>query len=149
MINLKYKEDLKNVHALAYFNLIKTSSWIEVIIKSTLKPYDLSHAQLNILSILVKNHPNAITANKIKEGIIVSNPDVTRLLDKLVKKEFVKRQTCLDNRRQIDILITEKGINFFNEVQTATKMALQGYYSDKITSEEAKTLYKILNKIRK
>ena len=36
-VPVSYKGDLKNVHALSYFNLIRTASWIEITIKETLK----------------------------------------------------------------------------------------------------------------
>jgi hypothetical protein len=34
----------KTIHALAYFNLLKTGSWIERNIKDALKAFELTHA---------------------------------------------------------------------------------------------------------
>ncbi len=85
-------EDMKSIHALAYFNLLKTGSWVEERIKNALKPFNLTHAQLNALYILFENDPEPVSANELKKKILVSNPDVTRLLDRLVKKGYVLRE---------------------------------------------------------
>src|SRR5210317_1465756 len=96
-------EEIRSIHALAYFNLLKTGSWIEERVKKALRPLNLTHAQLNALYILYENDPEPVSVTELKERILVSNPDVTRLLDRLVKKGYVLRETCEHNRRKIDI----------------------------------------------
>ncbi len=135
------------IHAKAYFNLLKTGSWIEQEVKKALKPFNLTHAQLNVLYILQQHTPEAVSASKLKEQILVSNPDVTRLLDRLVKKELVTRETCPNNRRRIDITLTDKGQTLFLEAHKATKKALGNFFEEQITEEEAAQLRKILHKI--
>lgn len=142
------KEDLKSIHAISYYNLLLTSSWIEIKLKEALKPYDLTHAQLNVLSVLVQNHPEPMPANALKEKMLVSNPDVTRLLDRLVKKGFVFRETCPENRRKINISVTENGIDFYYKAHFAAKEAVSNYFEDQISLEEAIELRRILHKIR-
>ena len=143
-----FESNTKNVFALNYFNLLKTSSWIEMQIKEVLKPYDLTHSQLNVLSVLVKSHPDPLDAKTIKESIIVASPDVTRLIDRLVLKGFVDRITCPSNRRKIDISVTEKGTKFFYKVHQSAREALNNYFEDQLTEKEARTMYKLLGKIR-
>ena len=141
-------EDTKSIHALAYFNLLKTVSWLEEIIKKALKPYNLTHAQLNALYILFENDPGPVSANELKERILVSNPDVTRLLDRLVVKGYVHRETCPENRRKVDISLTVPGKKLFMEAHLAAKGALGNFFEEQITDDEAKELRKILHKIR-
>ncbi len=141
-------EDINTIHALAYFNLLKTGSWIELEVKKALKPFDLTHAQLNTLHILFENYPEPVSANEVKERILVSNPDVTRLLDRLVKKGLVCRETCTENRRKIDIKITKDGIELFEQTHLSLKDALGNFFEKKITQTEAKELRRILHKIR-
>lgn len=141
-------EDINSIHALAYFNLLKTSSWIEDQVKIALKPFGITHAQLNVLHILYENHPKAVSANELKSKILVSNPDVTRLLDRLVKKDLVIRSTCPENRRKIDISLTDAGIVLFKDSQLTVLEALGSFFTDKISSNEAAELRNILHKIR-
>lgn len=140
--------DNNTIHALAYFNLLKTGGWIELKVKKALKPFGITHAQLNVLHILNENYPDPISANTVKDKILVSNPDVTRLLDRLVKKKYVCRQTCPENRRKVDIVITESGKKLFSNTHKALKNELGNFFDDKITVDEARELRRILHKIR-
>jgi DNA-binding MarR family transcriptional regulator len=141
-------EDLKSIHALAYFNLLKTVSWVEEMVKEALKPFNLTHAQLNALYILYENDPGPVSANELKKRILVANPDVTRLLDRLVVKGYVHRETCPKNRRKIDISLTEPGKKLFLEAHLAAKTALGDFFQWQINEDEAKELRRILHKMR-
>jgi DNA-binding MarR family transcriptional regulator len=142
-------KDIETIHALAYFNLLKTGSWIEAKVKNALRPFNLTHAQLNALYILFKNDPEPVSANELKKKILVSNPDITRLLDRLVKKGYVFREPCPENRRKIDIFLTDPGREFFMQAHLSTKLAIGGFFEQQITEDEASELRRILHKIRK
>jgi len=141
-------DDLKSIHSISYFNLLKTGSWIEEKVKKALKPFKLTHAQLNALHILFENSPEPVSANELKKRILVSNPDVTRLLDRLVKKGYVLRVTCPENRRKIDISLTDSGRELFVKAHLSAKQALGNFFGEQITEGEAKELRRILHKIR-
>lgn len=141
-------EIINTIHALAYFNLLKTGSWVEKKVKEALKPFNLTHAQLNTLYILMESDPEPVSANELKKRILVSNPDVTRLLDRLVNKGFVQRETCPENRRKIDVSLTASGIKLFKEAHLSAKQALGNFFENQITEEEAKELRRILLKVR-
>jgi len=151
--------DFNSIHAKAYFNLIKTGGWIEERVKESLKPYNLTHAQLNILHILMENEPDPVSASFLKERMIVSNPDITRLIDRLVKKNLVCRSTCPENRRKIDIALTENrrkidialtdgGRELFKRVNMEGQHTMGNFFEDKISKEEAAELRRIMHKIR-
>lgn len=137
-----------SIHAKAYFNLLKTSSGIENTIKEALKPMGITHAQLNALFVLYKTYPEPLSANSVKEQLLVSSPDVTRLFDRLVKKGLVLRDTCPDNRRKIDIRLTQEGKDIFLKADLAAKNALGNFFEDKISEKEAAELVNILHKIQ-
>lgn len=141
-------EDIKSIHALAYFNLLKTGSWVEEKVKIALRSHDLTHAQLNVLYILFENDPEPVSANELKKKILVSNPDVTRLLDRLVKKGYVQRETCPENRRKIDIALTDSGRKMFVKAHHSAKQSIGNFFEKQITEDEAIELRRILHKIR-
>ena len=142
-------EETRSIHELAYFNLLKTGSWIEEQIKAALRPLGLTHAQLNALYILSEEDPEPVSASDIKAKILVSNPDVTRLLDRLVKKEYVLRETCPENRRKIDISLTDSGRELFMEAHRSVKESLGNFFKNQITENEASELRKLMKKIRR
>jgi len=145
---MKIKEDNQTIHALAYFNLLKTGSWLEERIKKALRPFGLTHAQLNALYILFENDPKPVSASQLKEKILVNNPDVTRLLDRLVNKGYVHRETCSENRRKIDVSLTESGRLLFIEAHQSAREAVGNFFEKQITEDEARELRRIMHKLR-
>lgn len=141
-------EDIKSIHALAYFNLLKTESLLEERVKEALRVHNLTHAQLNALYVLFENDPEPVSASELKKKILVSNPDVTRLMDRLVRKGYVLRETCTENRRKVDISLTNSGKKLFIEAHLSAKQAVGSFFKDQITEDEARELRRILHKIR-
>ena len=45
--------------------------------------------------------------------------NASRLVEKLLAKELVERKPCENDRRQVDVLITEKGIKLIDEASNA------------------------------
>ena len=142
------KEKTLNYRSAAYFNLLKTANELDVEFKKILDQYKLTHQQFNILRILKGSFPEPLSANDIKDRMIFKNSDVTRLMDRLALKEYIKRDTCPSNRRKIDILITQKGMDLLDEIAPSARQFVETFFIDKITSIEAKELYRILNKIK-
>jgi DNA-binding MarR family transcriptional regulator len=141
-------EELSNIHVRAYFNLVKTVAWIEEEIKSALKPSGLTHAQLNVLYILNDYYPEPVSANLLKEKIIVSKPDITRLIDRLVSKGLVQRETCPENRRKIDITLTKEGLAVFQRAHEAAGAFVLNNIQNKFSDEEAQELRRMMHLIR-
>ena len=81
-----------------------------------LKPYDLSIEQYNVLRILRGQKGNPINLQDIQERMINKMSNTTRLVDKLLKKDFVKRITCKKNRRKVEISITKTGLEILKEL---------------------------------
>lgn len=142
-----FSNESKNWHARAYFKFLKLSGQVDVKLKKTLSSYGITHAQLNVLNQLVRNHPSTMDAKTLKDKLIVPSPDLTRLLDRLVKKGFVTRITCPDNRRKLDINVTDNGIKVFFEIHTAAKSSVNDYFESNLSKEDAKVLFKILNQV--
>jgi len=142
------KEKILNYRYAAYFSLFKIANGLDVEFKKILDEYKLTHQQFNILRILKGSFPQPLSANDIKERMIFKNSDVTRLMDRLATKNYIKRETCPSNRRKIDILITEEGIRLLAEIAPAAKTFVESFFTNKITEDEAKELYRILDKIK-
>ena len=98
----------------ALVNIIYTCNFIQDAYKSALKTYGISLPQYNVLRIL-KGRKEA-TCGDLKEVMLDKNPDVTRLCDKLVEKKLIARNFNKNNRRQILLRITEKGVNVLQDV---------------------------------
>jgi len=143
------KPSYENKHAAAYFNFLFTANWIELRVKQALAPYQLTHPQFNILKILNGSHPQPLSPGDIKERMLFKSPDITRLIDRLVRKNYVDRQPCPDNRRKVDLRITKEGIALLDQIFPEIKKSVKDYFVEELTEKEAEELYKLLNKMRK
>ena len=135
-------------HTTDYFNLLQTATWIDCLVKDALAPHGITHPQFNVLKILNGSYPAPLAAKDIKARMILNSPDITRLIDRLVDKELVNRAICPDNRRKVDILISEKGRAFLDTVYPDVQLAVKDFFSHQISVEEANMLDTILNKIK-
>ena len=131
----------------AYFNFLKTSNWVEEQVKQALKEHDLTHSQLNVLYILKENDPNPVSNSDINRRILVKSPDLTRLLDRLVKKNLVDRQICPENRRKMNIKLTEHGKQVFEKANSDAKRSVNNFFEN-LTEKEAGQLREIMRKVR-
>ena len=131
----------------AYLQLMKTSSILEQRIKKILKPSGITHIQFHILRMLAEAHPSPSKPKDIKESLIISSPDVTRILDRMVAKGWIDRNTCPSNRRQVDVTISHSGRELFHKVNGQLQNGIDHYLSDKITEEEIQGLLRIVGRI--
>jgi DNA-binding MarR family transcriptional regulator len=92
-------------------SILYTQNIINDKFNELLKPFELSGEQYNVLRILRGQKGKPANMCLIQERMIAKNSNTTRLIDKLLVKELVTRKVCPDNRRKIEVLITEKGMN--------------------------------------
>ena len=71
---------------------------------------DLTNGQYNVLRILRGSHPHKLTAGAIAERMITRDPDVTRLVDRLVARELAARERSERDRRVVETGITPAGL---------------------------------------
>ena len=93
-------------------NIMYTQNVIAERFNDILKPFDLSPEQFNVLRILRGQKGNPVNMFTIQERMIAKTSNTTRLVDKLLLKEFVLREICANNRRKMEITITDKGLAF-------------------------------------
>ncbi len=142
---IKQKE-FKSEYQKLFINIIYTANWLNNESIKTLKPFGISPQQYNVLRILKGQYPNAITVNNIIDRMLDKSSNASRLVDKLKLKELVERKTCGNDRRQVDIKITKKGISLLDDI--SKKMDSFNNMSKVVSTTEAEKLNEILDKIR-
>jgi DNA-binding MarR family transcriptional regulator len=106
-----------------------------------LKSQDLPHPQYNVLRILRGARPGALTCGEIAERMIVRDPDVTRLLDRLEKRGFVTRTRDASDRRIVRTAISPAGLAELERLGTA----IASIGPDRTLARLGKTRLKQLN----
>ena len=110
----------------AALNIIYTCNWLTSQHSSKLKPHDITQQQFNILRILRGQHPQPASVKLLKERMLDKMSDASRLVEKLRLKGLLERKVCKDDRRNVDVIITQKGLdllasldhfdNFFSKI---------------------------------
>lgn len=140
------QEKFESDHHKAAVNILFTAGWLHNGNAARLKQFGITPEQFNVLRILRGSHPKAMMLAEISCRMIDKNSNATRLVEKLRLKGFVKREICENNRRQVDIMITEKGLTLLSKIDKGSEewMAIL----KNISKSEAQELNRILDKLR-
>lgn len=94
-----------------YLEILKTSETLSYRVEKLLKSYDLTGQQYNVLRILYvrRGEEEGVPFDTIRENLVTSVPDVSRLIDRMYKTGWVERTRCPDDRRCMLVKLTPKG----------------------------------------
>jgi DNA-binding MarR family transcriptional regulator len=127
-------------------NLLYTGSWLYNVNAIRLKKFGITPEQYNVLRILRGSGPGPMMLSEITGRMIDKSSNATRLVEKLRLKGLVKRELCENNRRQVDIIIMEKGLSMLKKIDNAADEWTSTLKN--ITKPEAVELNRILDKLR-
>ncbi|MFB3387926.1 MarR family winged helix-turn-helix transcriptional regulator [Flavobacterium sp. LAR06] len=128
-------------------NIMYTQNVIQDNFSELMKPYDLSGEQYNVLRILRGQKGKPANMCVIQERMLAKTSNTTRLVDKLLLKDYVTRNVCPDNRRKIEVLITQKGLDILKELDPKVDEH-ERTFANNISQEELELLNQLLEKYR-
>ncbi|MBL7870271.1 MAG: MarR family transcriptional regulator [Cyclobacteriaceae bacterium] len=140
------QEKFQSEHHKASINILYTGSWLYNVNAAYLKKFTITPEQFNVLRILRGNHPTPMMLAEITARMIDKNSNCTRLVEKLRHKGFISREICKNNRRKVDISITDKGLQVLKRIDADQSVWIQAM--GKISKADAKELNRILDKLR-
>ena len=100
----------------AYLNLWRTYDRLKAIEEDLFNSYELSAQQYNALRLLRAAEPDGMTVQGIGSRLISRAPDMTRMLDRLEQRGWISRTRRVDNRRVVDVHITEVGTRLLDDL---------------------------------
>jgi DNA-binding MarR family transcriptional regulator len=129
-------------------NLMLTNRVVEENWAQYLKRAEgISPSQYNILRILRGARPKAARISEISDRMVTRDPDVTRLVDRLIKQGLVRRERDSDDRRVVLVEITAAGLALLARLDgpagEATEAAMAG-----LKPQQLRTLDTLLNEVR-
>ena len=128
-------------------NVLYTQNVISENFNELLKPHEISGEQYNVLRILRGQKGNPANMWAIQERMLAKTSNTTRLVDKLLLKKLVTRKVCLENRRKIEVLITQKGLDVLKELDPKVT-AHEQFFSNNLNADEINQLNQLLEKYR-
>lgn len=139
----KFKSELEK----AMVNIAFTSSYLASRLNSTFKPYNISMQQFNVMRILKGQHPEPVSINDITDRMVDKMSNASRLVEKLRAKGLTERRPCKSDRRQVDVRLTEKGLELLEQLNLKVKETHMDF--SHISEEEYERLNVVLDKMRR
>ncbi len=128
-------------------NIMYTQNYTLEGFNEVLKSADLSAEQFNVLRILKGQKGKPANMSVIQERMIAKTSNTTRLVDKLLLKELCTRNVCPENRRKIEVSITQKGLALLEEINPKIEQ-FENQWVEKLSIEELQNLNNLLEKLR-
>ena len=149
---MKLEDELKmpkfrNSYQKASLNLMFTGEWMMARVDSLLKPYDISSQQFNVLRILRGQQGKPINLFTVQERMLNRMSNATRLVEKLRLKGLVTRELCEQNRRKVEIAITDKGIDLLDSLDPLMQQLEEDTFKN-LSAGEAQRLSDTLDRVR-
>jgi DNA-binding MarR family transcriptional regulator len=101
----------------AFLNLWRTYDRLRAFEDELFARFQLAPQQYNALRLLSAAHPQKVRTLDLAGRLVSRAPDITRLLDKLEERGLIDRDRPADNRRVVDVGITQAGLALLHELQ--------------------------------
>ena len=149
---MKIEDEIKSTIGLdiakkVILNVMYTQNVINDKFSELFKPYDISSEQYNVLRILRGQKGTPANMCVIQDRMIAKSSNTTRLIDKLLLKDLVTRNICPNNRRKMEITITEKGLQLLIDLDPKVVQHEQLFASN-LESQQLTQLNNLLEKYR-
>jgi DNA-binding MarR family transcriptional regulator len=128
-------------------HILRAGQIIDHKVSDAIKEFGVTHIQFNVLRILEHRMPEKLSLNDISDGLLFRTSDVSRLVDRLVKNGLVNRTICPDNRRKLELEITDKGLEVIRLSVPKINEALDGFYKENFNEEEREMIIDMMKRI--
>ncbi len=142
---IKQKEFSNEYQKLAV-NIIYTHGWLTYFQSKIFEQYGITLTQYNILRILRGQYPNPASVNLLKERMLDKRSDASRIVERLRIKGLIKRKICPNDRRKVEVLITEIGLELLENLDKHDVELDKAFKH--LSTKEAKTINDLLDKMR-
>ena len=140
------QSSFRNEYQKATINLIFSANWLLNKHRDFLRKFHITQQQYNVLRILRGQYPDAISTSEIKKRMLDKNSDTSRIADRLETRSLIKKRICKEDKRLVDVTITDKGLSLLEETDNYI-LELDKIVSG-LTLDEARELNRLLDKMR-
>jgi DNA-binding MarR family transcriptional regulator len=137
--------NFRNEHQKLGINIMYTANWLNEKIAGILSQEDITQQQYNILRILRGADKPLITL-QIRARMLDKMSDTSRIVDRLVAKELVEKNTCPTDKRLVDVVLSKKGfviLEKLDQLNHHLDALMKG-----ISEKDAITMNQLLDQLR-
>ena len=114
--DLQQAKPFRHLEEELFLNIQRTADAMLQEMLDVLRPFGLSPTQYNVLRILRSAGDSGVTCKDIGARMIARDPDITRLLDRLERRNLLTRNRAKEDRRFVAIRITSEGLDLLREL---------------------------------
>jgi len=129
-----------------YLVLMQTSKAVQERIRLEMSENNLTITEFSVLEVLYLKGKQTI--QQVGHSILISSGSMTYVIDKLEQRGLLQRSACPEDRRVIHVTLTESGSGLMEAIMPQHHEVVD-YMLGALSNDEADTLVKLLNKIRK
>jgi DNA-binding MarR family transcriptional regulator len=113
---LRARKGFKTVEQEVFLSILYTADLFLFEVNQLLKPSELTSPGYNVLRILRGAGNDGLPCAEISARMHSRDPDITRLVDRLVKRRLVRRRRQESDRRVVMVSITTEGLDLLGEL---------------------------------
>ena len=144
---IKQKAPFASVEEEVYLNLLRTGDALSKNLEDLLRTSGLSGTQYNVLRILRGAGCQGLTCGETGERMVTHDPDITRLLDRLEKRNLITRSRDSRDRRVVTTRITRQGLRLLDKLDKPVVDLHRSLFRH-MAQRDLKKLSSLLEKVR-
>jgi DNA-binding MarR family transcriptional regulator len=137
--------NFRNEYQKLGINIMYTANWLNEKIAGILSQEDITQQQYNILRIL-RGADKPLSTLQIRARMLDKMSDTSRIVDRLVAKELVEKNTCPTDKRLVDVVLSKKGfviLEKLDQLNHQLDALMKG-----ISEKDAITMNQLLDQLR-
>jgi DNA-binding MarR family transcriptional regulator len=140
------QRSFKSEYEKLMINVLYSGIWLTQKYDTLFKPYGLTRQQYNVLRILRGQHPHPVTITSIMERMLDKSSNASRIVDRLEVKQLATRQVSPQDRRAVDVRITQTGLDILAKLDHDLNQ-MERLFSA-LSEQEMETLNDLLDKLK-
>jgi DNA-binding MarR family transcriptional regulator len=131
-----------------WLRLLSTTTLISAEIRRNLRrSFNITLPQFDLLAQL-EREPNGLRLGELSQRMMVTNGNITGLVDKLVEQGFVVREPSPDDRRAMNVRMTKAGASMFGVMAKANEQWMMALFSE-VSADVRKALMRELDVVKR
>lgn len=127
-------------------HILETEVWLRSILKDFLSEYNITQQQLSILRILKEANNEPMSTKQIQALMLDEKSDTSRLVDRLIDKELVRKRKDPEDGRLVQVFIKYEGLRLLARIEDRLDELDSRF--ELLSEEEASELNRLLEKLR-
>jgi DNA-binding MarR family transcriptional regulator len=127
---------------------LRGSRYLEEALDRDLQEHGLQLTEYEILSMLSESDGGRLRMSELADLVVQSRSRLTHTAARLEKRGWVERQSCLSDRRGVELVLTDGGWVRLNEMAKAHVDSVRRHLLDVMTPEEFSALGTAMAKVR-